>query len=270
MSGEHDRQRERDRQQALLQVLWRQQAGDALKGWTREVGSAGTERGLQAYRANAGASAERALAARYPTVQALIGEEGFGALARSHWLAHPPARGDLACFGEALAGDLASDERWAAWPYLADCARLDDAVFAAECAADALRDGASFASLAEADPEALQLRLAPGARVLRSTYPIVTIFDAHHQPDAGAAFDSARSLLGAGTGECALVWRDGWKARVCAIDDADATWMEAILGGRTVGQALQQASAGFDFERWLLDALQRQWLLGVTRLDAAL
>src|SRR5204863_65107 len=56
-------------------------------------------RGLQAYRANADASAARALATAFPTVQQLVGEQDFARLARDHWRACPPQRGDLGEWG---------------------------------------------------------------------------------------------------------------------------------------------------------------------------
>lgn len=265
LDHEADRRRERERQQALLQVLWRRDDAQTLAPWVRAPTAARTERGLHAYRANAGASAERALAACYPTVQALIGPEAFAALARSHWLAHPPLRGDLACFGTALPEQLATDPRWAEWPYLADCARLDAALFAAEAAPDAVRDDASFVLLAQEDPAELQLRLAPAVKLLRSPHPIVAILDAHREPGPDA-FERARTMMAAGIGEAALVWRDGWKARAVAISDADAAWVISLRAGATVGEALEQAGDGFDFEAWLVEALQRGLLLGVSHL----
>ena len=88
------------RQRMLLRVLWHDARPGVLAGWTRDGERFG--RGLQAYRANAGALAERALAAAFPTLQQLLGDESFAALARHFWLASPPAHGDIATWGEGL------------------------------------------------------------------------------------------------------------------------------------------------------------------------
>jgi hypothetical protein len=87
--------------------------------------------GLRAYRANAQAIAQRALVAAYPVLAQLLGEEAMAALARDLWLAHPPARGDLAWFGAELPGWLAGIDDFADMPWLADVARLEWAVHAA-------------------------------------------------------------------------------------------------------------------------------------------
>ena len=100
-------------QQALLHALAApsiQHATDLIAAYalsTRTMGinhSQNTvQRGLQAYRANASALAQRALLFAYPVLQQLIGDEAFAMLARDLWAAHPPERGDLAQWGAALA-----------------------------------------------------------------------------------------------------------------------------------------------------------------------
>jgi hypothetical protein len=100
---------EAQRQQRLLACLLADQAdAGALPARGPQARAL---RGLQAYRANADASAGRALAAALPTVQRLIGEDDFAHLARRFWRAQPPRRGDLAEWGEGFADWLAADER---------------------------------------------------------------------------------------------------------------------------------------------------------------
>ena len=139
---------EAQRQQALLRVLWRDAPAQALSGWMRTPQQ--VPDGLSAYRANAGAHAERALAAAYPTLQLLLGDESFAALARAHWQADPPLRGDLAQWGAGLPAFIADDAQLASEPYLADMARLDWAVHQAEQAADA-QDVQGLPLLADVD-----------------------------------------------------------------------------------------------------------------------
>jgi putative DNA-binding protein len=251
---------EQQRQQLLLRTLWRRAEDEALGAWLRPLNPGlHAQRGLDAYRANAGASIERALAAGFPTVCALVGEESFAALARAHWHAHPPQRGDLAYAGEQLPEFIAASESLADVPYLADVARLDAAIEAAERAADAAWQGDTLALLGSHDPAQLFVELKPGTCVLSSPYPIVTIRDAH-RAEGEDPFAAAREALAAGRGEHALVWRAGLRAQAQAIDEADAQWTRALLQGHSLAQALEQASPSFDFQRWLVAALQHGWL----------
>jgi len=252
--------RERLRQSLLLQALWRQPGGDAAGRWLQPLQSGiDATRGLRAYQANAGAAIERALASSYPTVQVLIGEESFAALARAYWHAHPPARGDLACAGDALPAFIAASDVLADVPYLADVARLDAALDTAERAADAAWQADTLALLGSHDPNRLHIELMPGTAVLSSSHPIVMLRDAHHR-DGDDPFAEARQALAAGTGEHALVWRTGFRAACVAIDEATARWTRALLDGDTLTQAFDRAGDGFDFERWLIAALERGWL----------
>ena len=264
--NEHDLQRECARQQALMAALLKRDEGESLQDWLAHP-STRTQRGMQAYQANAGASAERALAASFPTVQALMGEESFAALARAFWQAQPPVRGDLACFGEGLPGFIADSEQLADVPYLPDAARLDWLLALAERAADEEADLSTLNLLAEVDPSQLSLALKPGVAVLPSAYPIVSLWLAH-QPgdDAASRRANARSALAAGSGEQALIARAGWRGSVLAIDAATAAWTQSLLRGDTLADAMTAAGEGFDFEAWLVKALRCGWLACARRV----
>ena len=259
---------EAERQQALLQAVLGAAPADAA-AW--RAPRAGWQRGLQVYQANAGASAERALAAAYPTVAALIGAESMAGLARVFWRAHPPLRGDLAEFGEGLPAFIARSEVLATEPYLADVAALDWAVHHAERAADAPAGGVQqLERLGDTDPARLRLQLVPGTALLRSRWPIVAIRQAH-QPAAdgeedtdraAARFAPVREAMAAGRGDNALVWREGWPVRVAALGEAEAVFTRAVLAGQRLSCALE-AAPDLDFAGWLGEALQRSRLAAV-------
>jgi hypothetical protein len=257
-------QRERDRQQALLQALWRPERDDGLQPWLREAATPPITRGLATYRANAGAHAQRALEAAFPTVRALIGDDAFAALARTVWRALPPERGDLACFGAALPRFLAADGGLPEMPWLLDSARLDALFIAAENAADVAPDPHSLALLGSVDAERLHARLGPGFALLHSAHPVVAIRESHSPAADGAHAQAVlRQALRGGCGQSALVWRQGWQPRAIAIDEADVRWCEALADDASFAGALQRAGAGFDVERWLRRSLEHGWLLGV-------
>jgi Putative DNA-binding domain len=221
-------------------------------------------RGLEAYRANAEAIAERALAASFATVQAMVGEHDFKQLAREFRRDHPPVRGDLGEWGDALPDWLAAHAGLRAWPWLADSARLDLAVHRCERAEDAALDADSLGLLESADPAQMRLVPVPGSALLRSAWPIATIHRAHQLEGeaAEAAFAAVREAVAAHRGETVLVARRGWRAAVHVLDDATAAWTQDLLRGASLDAALSRAGEGFDFAAWLATALRESWLRG--------
>ena len=249
------------RQQRLLAVVRGEAPLDALGAWLRDSAPR-ARRGLQAYAANAGALAERALAAAFPTIAQLVGEASFSALARAFWQAQPPVRGDLAQWGDALPGYIAADPQLAGEPYLADVARLDWAVHLAEQASNAGEAAISLERLATEDPDSLWLHLAAGTALRSSPHPVATIWLAHRSSATGR-FAAVREAFARGVGEHALVWCQGYRAQVCALPEAAAGFTRGVLAGLSLGQALDAASPDFSFEPWLLTALQQGWLAAV-------
>ena len=255
---------EAQRQQALLRALLSGASVDGL----REQGERAA-RGLEAYRANAEAIAERTLAAAFPTVQALVGADDFKRLARAFWHAQPPLRGELGEWGDAFAAWLQAHAAMAPWPYLADSARLDFALHSNERAADAALDAASLSLLGSADPARLRVRLMPGTALIRSAWPIAGIHRAHQLEGAEAekAFERARDAIAAQRGEDAMVVRQGWRAVVVPLQIVDARWTEALLADASLAQALEQAGEGFDFAVWLETAVRNAWLKEIAADD---
>jgi hypothetical protein len=253
-------QKETLRQQMLLRALWADARPGVVAGWLRETPPR-TVRGLQAYRANAGALAERALTAAYPTVALLVGEESFAGLARALWFAMPPQCADIATWGEGLAGYIAAAPQLADEAYLPDVARLDWAVHIAEQAVDC-GPASGLERLVGADPGHVLLRLANGLALCHSAHPVASIWQAHRST-AADRFAGVREAFASGRGETALVWRDGFQAMVQALPEADARFVQALLDGQALASALDAAGSDFAFDRWLVQALQGGWLRGI-------
>ncbi len=260
MTTPADSAREALRQQMMLRAIWHDARPGVLAGWTRD-GERFT-RGLQAYQANAGALAERALAAAYPTLQQLLGEESFAGLARVLWHRHPPQRGDVATWGGELAEFVARDPQLADEPYLADVARLEWAVRLAHAAADGPAGVGGLDALAQADPAALRLLPRPGTALVISAHPVVTLWHAHRSSDE-QRFAPVRAAFASGRAEAALVRREGWRVAVGAVAPPEIAFTQAVLQGLTLDQALARAAADFSFEGWLIGTLRLGWLAGV-------
>lgn len=255
----HEAQRQRD----LITAL--EGSGPTAVDMRLHEAGARAARGLEAYRANAEAIADRALGAVFTTVRTMVGIDDFKHLAREFWRAHPPLRGDLGEWGDEFPGWLAEHVAMAAWPYLADCARLDLALHLNERAADAVLNAASLSLLETHDPERVCMRLMPGVSLLCSPWPIATIHHAHQASadEAAQAFLAVREALAASNAESVLVARHGWRAVAHRLDVHEAAWTQSLLGGASLGVALSQAGVGFDFAGWLGRALRGSWLKGV-------
>jgi len=247
------------RQQMMLRALLNDARPGVVAGWMRD--GEGFARGLAAYRANAGALAERALTAAYPTLAELLGDEAFAGLARAFWQRQPPARGDIAQWGAALPAFVADENALADEPYLADVARLDWAIHLAARAADDSRAPSGLERLSDADPSTLRLVPRRGTALVESPHPIATIVLAHRS-DAKERFTPVRAAFTSGEGEAALVWREGWAVRVAALPPAQVPFTRAVLRGADLDHSLKEAGPQFDFEAWLLAALRTGWLAG--------
>lgn len=264
-------------QQALLHALWTRPGlsmpCDALLATLPELPAlaelvtASWQRGLAAYRTNANALAERVLQAAFPVVAELIGAESFALMACGFWQRHPPERGDLAWWGDALPGFLAHDAQLADVPYLADVARVEWALHRIAGAADSSVQPASFALLGQHEPDTVTLLPPPGATLLRSGWPVASLVTAHlcNEPD----LDTVAARVQARQGEAALVWRHGLRSRVAACTPAEAALLQALLAGQSVLAALDAAmelEAQFDFSAWLNTAVAQGQVLGAALL----
>lgn len=229
-------------------------------------------RGLQAYHANAQASAQRSLQTAYPVIAQLIGDDAFEHLAHDFWAQQPPTRGDLAQWGGELPGFIADISALQTEPYLSDVAKAEWALHTAATEADMAANFATFSLLTEHDPAALTLQLAPGTALIHSRYPIASILTAHLY--ASPSFEDVGQKLRQNTPETALIWRQGLRPMVSTCSAKEAIFLENLLAGQSLLNALDTAassqtrpSAGdFDFGNWLSMAAQNGLLLGAQLL----
>lgn len=259
--------REAQRQKWLLRALRGEAAPHEAALWL--AGSAvRQQQGLRVYQANAAATAARALAAAYPTVQQLLGYQAFAALAQALWHAQPPALGDLAAWGHGLPGYIAAAAPLAGEPYLADVARLDWALHQAQLVTDDVKAVDGLHWLGSADAADLRLRLRTGHAVLVSAHPVHTLWAAHRSA-APDRFAAARLALGEGRSESVRVTRQALAVEATCIDPATAAFELDLLMGQPLADALTAADPALNFEAWLIDTLQRGALAAVLLQEAA-
>lgn len=188
------------------------------------------------YRNNVHRGLGDALAAAYPVVQRLVGDEFFRATARAFFLGEPRRAPSLALYGEGFADFLADFTPAQSLPYLADLARLERAWLEAFHAADA--DPLSPSALREAGDGLSSLRLVPhpATRLITSPYPIVSIWQANRDERAAPAAIAARS-------EAALITRPGYEVSVTPLNRGAALFAASLFAGTPAGSAAEQAMA---------------------------
>ncbi|MBV8617899.1 MAG: putative DNA-binding domain-containing protein [Curvibacter sp.] len=252
----------------LLAALWG--VADGREGYFEP-------QGLEAYRRNAGAIAERALGAAYPSLRQCFDKGSFAGLAHDFWHDRPPRCGDLARWGEALPGWLA--DQAAAHdlpPWMGPLAQGEWQLHAMAALADQEPAGDTLARLVEGDPDRLRLQLAPGTSVMRADLPLVSLLHACGSGLAAAEVPAASDraddegrvgqLIELGAPEIALFWRQGWRPRVRALAPDEALWIEALLAAPTLGAAVARAGPvleRMDLTAWLGQALESRLLLAV-------
>ena len=120
-----------------------------------------------------------ALAATFPTVQAIVGENFFQSMARTFVAQDLPQQPVLAEYGAGFPAYVAGYGPAAALPYLADVARLDWALnLAFHSPVSARLAAEDLAGMAPDRLLGLRLALAAGSTLLQSPYPIDRIWHA--------------------------------------------------------------------------------------------
>src|SRR5262249_3751590 len=141
-------------------------------------------RRLQIHRNNFRLSLTEALKANFPVVCRVVDERFFAYAADRFITAHPPTSPCLSEYGAALPEFLEQFEPAQSVPYVPDLARLEWAILESSRAEDRLP--VDVAALHQVDiPQCptLVLELDPSIRLLRSVWPIATIWAVHQSED---------------------------------------------------------------------------------------
>jgi hypothetical protein len=184
-----------------------------------------------------------ALRTRFPAVERIVGEECFATMARDFVVRHPPTSPLLMFYGDAFADFIATLAPLAELPYLPDVARLEAARTHAYHAADATPLGPTNLQHVSADDLiAARIVLHPSAHIVRSYYPIVTIW----------AMNSGEAELCPIDGdepEDALVIRPDAAVNVVKLPPGGAAFLKTLAAGCGLGRAAERARedhANFD------------------------
>ena len=223
----------------------------AILPWIGGHGLPAAER-LGVYRGNCREGFLAALAAGYPVLKRLTGDDYFRQLVRDYQQEFPSPSGNLFHAGTRLPSFLEQRFGGTEFDYFSHVARLEWACQEVVVAVDhGSLDLARLAGVSPADYARLRFELDPAARLVSSIYPVVRIWEAHQDERDPEPIDIAAG------GEQALVQRRGAGVSMYRLPPAEYACLAALRGARTLGAAVEEAVArDTDFD---LRAALRRW-----------
>ena len=199
-------------------------------------GKATTKR-YNVYRNNATVSLIDALAAIYPATQRIVGVEFFRTIAWFHIRATPPTSTLLFEYGHDFPAFIETYEHARELPWLADVARLERAWLDAYHATDkACLLSDAFGAIPSERLVDVVFVTHPAARIVRSSYPAVSIFAMNRSDGPVTPFES-------GDAEDGLITRPDTDVVIRRLAPGSAAFLTSLMSGETLGVA---AAAAFD------------------------
>lgn len=195
------------------------------------------------YRNNVTVSLTEAVAAAYPAVQALVGEDFFRQMARLYVESNPPKSPLMLLYAADFPTFLEAFEPAQGLPFLPDVARIDRTWLEAYHAKDAPVLGpADVAGMDEIAFGTLVLTPHPAARLVASGFPAVDLWQAGRTGNAAAGIDPEKS-------QTALVTRPALDVAVTGLEGGMAMFITRLFAGDPIGVAAGaagEADAAFD------------------------
>jgi hypothetical protein len=217
------------------------------------------------YRNNVIASLIAALAARFPVVHRLVGDEFFRVMARLYVIGAPPRSPVLLLYGDTFPGFIENFTPAGSLEYLADVAQLEFARGRAYHAADeAPIDRSVLAALAPDEIASLRIALHPSVSLVESRFPIVSIWEAHQQVEVAPIADWRP--------EAALVARPRLEIEIWRLPPGGYAFLGSLAQGMTMAAATDRAgavTAEFDAAESLAILLRANAIIGLQRESAA-
>lgn len=181
---------------------------------------------------------EESLREAYPAIAHALGDGAFADLARRYTAASPPRSFNLNDAGRSLAAFLERDEASRQLPFLADLARLEWALVEAfHAPTEPPFDLASATAWSLDQWENATLRFQPWVRLVRSRWPVRLVWEARDTPIAEIDIDLSRGP------EALLIRRHGFSPECETIGADEATAIEALRSGRTLGTFSSELAA---------------------------
>jgi len=233
------------------------EAAERVTPWIRPQGIDPIAR-IGIYRNNLQQGFAETLALEFPVIERLVGEEYFRQLALAFLTRHPSGSGDLHHIGAPFPAFLDQQFVGTRYCYFADVAALEwawqECLVAEEC------ESLDPRVLRDVPPGAyatLRFRLHPAARLLRSDFPIVRIWEVNQDGYAG------KDLVDLDAGaDLVLVRRTATGVDIHRLSPGDFQLLTTLAGSQSLAEALE-ASLAREPQFDLGAALRRCFELGV-------
>ncbi|MCW9035280.1 MAG: DNA-binding domain-containing protein [Rhodospirillales bacterium] len=190
------------------------------------------EKGFNVYRNNVAVSLSEALGATFPVTQALVGDEFFKGMAQIFTRQFLPKTPVLLDYGEEFPDFVSTFPPAGSLPYLADVARLEWFWNRAYHSADVTP--LTIQALADIPEKAIgevHFKFHPSMYLLDSPWPVASIWHAHQGTN-----DMGNLPEG---GEKVLILRPQMEVEIRSLPVPAFTFLRALVGGATLGQALE-------------------------------
>ena len=198
-------------------------------------------RRFDVYRNNVAVSLSEALEAAFPVIRKLVGEENFKILASAFLRAHPPCTPLMMFYGAEMPEFLGDFGPTRGTGYLSDVARLELALRESYHAADADPvDPTALQALPAEDLMQSTITLAPSVRVIRSEWPVYSIWRYNTEADAPKPVMAAEDVL---------IARPELDPAPHLLPSGGGTFVAALSDGQLFGAAVEiatNASETFD------------------------
>ncbi|NOE33289.1 MULTISPECIES: DNA-binding domain-containing protein [unclassified Ruegeria] len=191
-------------------------------------------RRFSVYRNNVAVSLTEAMHQAFPVITKLLGPQNMDGLAGIFLRQHPPSSPLMMFYGEAFPGFLAGMQQLAHLGYLPDIARLELALRRSYHAADSQPAPADALAV---DPEQVmqaRLQFAPAMHVIRSDWPIHSIWRFNSEADAPKPQARAEDVL---------ITRPEYDPDPHLLPSGGADWIGHMQNGDTIGAAFEKAAA---------------------------
>jgi len=205
----------------------------SLSQTVRDGGAAVVER-LGVYKNNVYSTLIDALAATFPAVERLVGDEFFRYAAREYIAIHAPSSPSLLGFGDRFPRFLARFSPAASVPYLPDVAELEFKWLEAYHAPESFAlDAAAMETYLQHPPTAPAIALHPSARLMRSRFAVSRIWELNRsaEPIDGKIQIPAQD-------ECLLIIRPRATVEVRRVHAGAYASLEALAAGGSLATAL--------------------------------
>jgi len=242
-------------QQRLLNAIWNEEPAVLAE-------SGFDSQGINIYRRNLLANAQRALTISFPTIFALLDSDISDSLTQQFLRQYPPSHGDWAQWGECFDKFIATTQVADDYPYFPDCATVDWHIHCALQGKDQTLDQASLSLLQSSEPENIVVEFNTNVSLVKTIYPLTEIYQAHHgdKIQREVAMKQAKSALSSPLQEhVVMIYRPEFQPQVTRLTHSESEFILCLHAGNSLVKSLDTVSHfnDFSFELWLLKAIEQ-------------